>query len=105
MTILAAEKLISITYSECMYFCLSYTACNAHAPSCHLSSGPALQYVNKLYHKRQDFLGEEGEGGKQVNEHKMSFLFTLQSSSETILILRRIQKRYYHKHAYVFVLK
>jgi hypothetical protein len=62
---------MSIPYSECVFvaldiqhamsmtttrvciWTLSYPACNAHAPYCHLC--PALQYFSTLSHKRYDF--------------------------------------------------
>ena len=65
---------------------LTYTACSAHAPYCHVAC-PAVQYFSTLSHKRQEFR----EKNKLLNI-KCVFWFSLQLLSESFLILRRIQR-------------
>jgi len=75
--------------SVCLYSCLSYPTCNAHAtyyiPICGLS-GCAIFFT--LSHKRHDFR----EGGDIFMNVKCAFIFSLQFLCEIFLILRRIQR-------------
>jgi hypothetical protein len=55
-------KGISITYSECVFCCLRYPACNASY--CHLRPAPLYNIFSTLFHWQQDFR-------KTVTENKM----------------------------------
>ena len=61
-------KTVSTTLWTCVCS-LSYPACNAHAPYCHLWPDPFLQYFFALSHKRYNFRGR-----KKITEHKMFIL-------------------------------
>jgi hypothetical protein len=52
----------------CLYSCLSYPACNAHVPYCHL--WPAALYSIRYHHLINGDLRKE----KQFVEHKMCIL-------------------------------
>ena len=64
---------------------LSYRACNAHAPYCHLSP-------LRLYRIFPRYLINGMIFGKKVPNTKCVFWFSLQLLSETFHILRRIQR-------------
>ena len=77
-------KAISITYSECVCS-LSYPACNAHAPYCHLWPAP-------LYNIFPRYLINNTIFGKSLLNIKCVFRFSLQLLSEIFLILRRTER-------------
>jgi hypothetical protein len=65
---------------------LSYLAHNAHAPYIFYVACPVLPYFSTSVHKLYDFR-------KKVIEHKMFVLiFSATLSSETFLVLRRLQR-------------
>ena len=74
-------KVISITYSECVFCSPRYPACNAHAPYCYLWPVRLYNTFSTLSHKWHDFLNK-------IIEHKICVLYSLQILSETFLILR-----------------
>jgi hypothetical protein len=58
-------KAVRITYSECVCVCsISYLACNAHAPYCHLWPVRPYNIFSTLFHEWHDFR-------KNIIEHKM----------------------------------
>jgi len=75
-------QLESTTYSECVYY-LSYPACSAHAPYCHL-------WPNRQYDIFPHYLRNRTLFGKKLLNIKCVFEFCLRILSETFLILRRI---------------
>ena len=73
-------------YITWVYVCsLRYPACNAHAPSCHLWPAP-LYNIFPLYFINGTIFD------KKLLNIKRVFWFPPQISSETFLILRRIQR-------------
>ena len=76
-----------------MYSCLSYTACNAHVPYCHL-------WPVRLYHIFPHYLinGAIFVGGGGLLNIECVFLFSRQVSSQTFLILRKIQRDITNTH-------
>ena len=78
-------KAVVITYCECV-FRLSYPACNAYAPYCHL-------WPARLYGIFPHYLINGTIFEKKVTGHKMmSFDFLYNFLSETFLILRRNER-------------
>jgi hypothetical protein len=70
----------------CLYSCLSYPACRAHAQYILAYVGClAVQYISTLSHTRRDFR-------KKVLNTKFVFWLSLQLLSEIFLILRRIER-------------
>ena len=82
-------KTINSKHYECVSFCLSYLGMKI-ASLLRLITLSAmfldLPYFSTLFHKRHDFRG------KNIIEHKMCVLISLQPLSETFLILRRIEE-------------
>ena len=66
---------------------LTYPACNAHAPYCHLWS-VLLYYIFPHYLTNGTIFGE----GKKLLNTTCVFWFSLQLLTETFLILRRIER-------------
>jgi hypothetical protein len=90
-----SEKSIRVTYCDCVCK-LSYLACNAHVPYCHL--WPVLLYnILHIISWRHDFR-------KKSYWTQNVFRFPLQHLSETFLILRRTE-RYKIKSSYESVCK
>ena len=78
-------KLTRITYSECV-FSFKYPTCNAHVPHYHL-------WPVQLYNISPHYLINSAIiGKKQVIEHKMCVLISLQILFEPLLILRRLEQ-------------
>jgi hypothetical protein len=73
---------------------LSYPACNAHAPYCHLWS-PRLYSIFPLFLINGKIFGE-----KKLLETKCAFSFSLQLTFETFLILRRTERDKIKKNVY-----
>ena len=80
-----SRKAVSMTFWVCVCS-RSYTACNAHAPYCHLRP-------YRLYHVFPNYLinGTIFEK-KKILGVKCRFWFSVQFLSETFLVLRRIQQ-------------
>jgi hypothetical protein len=78
---------ISIIYSECVCS-LRYASCNARAPYCIVICGLSVC----LYHIFTLYLITSRVFGRNLLDTKCVFWFSLQLSSETFLILRRIQR-------------
>jgi len=79
---------INITYSVRVYVCsISYPACNAHAPYCHLWLAP-LYSIFPHYLLNGKILGKK----KTLLETKCVFWFHLQTLSTKFLILRRTER-------------
>ena len=83
-------KAIRITYSECVFLCISVALVIRHAVrmrrvilSC--VACPALPYFPTLSHKRHDFM-------KNVTEREMCVLIFSTNSSQTFFILSRIER-------------
>ena len=75
-----------IKYYECVYSCLSYPACNVHAPYGLWSVVcPAVSYFSTLSHKGTVLW-------KEFVEHKTCVLIFSANLSETSLFIRRIQR-------------
>ena len=86
--IFVAGKAINTTYSECVGN-LSYPACSARTPYCHL--WPAWFYIISAHYfiKVSIFVKK-----KKLFKMKNSLLSFLQIFSETFLILRRTERGY-----------
>jgi hypothetical protein len=83
-------------YIVLMYVCsLTYLACSAHAPCCHL--WPAW-----LYHDFPHYRINGTIFGKKFLDIKCGSSFSLQLLSETFVVLRRIKARYERKCTQVF---
>ena len=65
---------------------LTYPACNAHAPYCHLWSAPLYNIFPHYVKKRKDFRK------RKLLNTKCVFWFSLQLLPETFLILSRIER-------------
>jgi len=86
-TIVAVEKAMNITCSECVFVALITQHQNAHALNYTVACGlHGVACFSTLSHKRHDFRK------KKVIEAKMCLLIFSKMLSETFLILSRIQR-------------
>jgi hypothetical protein len=69
---------------------LSYPACNAHAPYCHL--WPVWLYHIFPHYLINRTIFEEWGGRKNLLNTKCMFRFSLQLLSETFLVIRRAER-------------
>ena len=87
-------KAVSITYSECLSVALCIQLAMRVRRITILSVAClALPYFSTIHHKRHDFWGK-----KISIEHKMRVLIFSATSSETLLILRRMQQHIINVH-------
>jgi len=96
----------------CVCVCsLSYPACNAHAPFCHLWPAPLYPIFSTSSHQRHDFPGGGGEGKiggveawrARVKWHKMCVLISPTSSVWNISHSKKNWARYDQKCVLVII--